>query len=137
MAVLGATGLGALSGTASGRRGSGDGPTTGNQPWYEWDADVDAGGNGLYDLGRLQAGHVHTAARDPVSSTEYRSCGLSRVGTQFFRRCPLHSHSSALPNRIGFYRDTRCTHALAGDPDRFPAFRRESPKLCPSPGTGN
>lgn len=66
LAMLGATGLaGLLSGTAGGRQGSGDEPTTGNQPWYEWDADVDAGDNGLYDLERLQTEHVHTAARDP------------------------------------------------------------------------
>lgn len=67
LAMLGATGLGvALSGSASARgEANGDGPVTGNQPWYEWDADVDAGDNGLYNLERLQTGHVHTPARTP------------------------------------------------------------------------
>ncbi|WP_226040014.1 RICIN domain-containing protein [Natrinema sp. DC36] len=66
MAVLGAAGLGtALTGAASARGDEGKGgPNTGNQPWYEWDADVDAGGNGLYDLTALDVDHTYTGARE-------------------------------------------------------------------------
>ena len=67
MATLGAVGFGAaLSGTANARgdrRGNGRGGH-GNQPWHAWDADVDAGGHALTDLGALEVDHTYTAARD-------------------------------------------------------------------------
>lgn len=67
MALLGATGIGAaLSGTAGaqGKSGSNDSRGgQGNQPWYAWEADVDANGHGLADLGTLEVDHTYTTAR--------------------------------------------------------------------------
>lgn len=64
MAMLGAAGLGtALTGAASAQQGKGRGGfDTGNQPWYEWDADVNASGNGLYELDTLDVEHTYTDA---------------------------------------------------------------------------
>ena len=64
LAALGAAGIGAaFGGTASATPGrSPGGPDTGNQPWYEWDADVVANGNGLYDLESLEVEHTYTPA---------------------------------------------------------------------------
>ncbi|UHQ98502.1 RICIN domain-containing protein (plasmid) [Natrinema zhouii] len=64
MAMLGAAGLGtALTGAASAQQGKGRGGSdTGNQPWYEWDADVNASGNGLYELDTLDVEHTYTDA---------------------------------------------------------------------------
>lgn len=53
LAALG-TGLGGLlagTGAASAQAGTGNG--NGTQPWYDWDADVDAGENALTNLGSL------------------------------------------------------------------------------------
>ncbi|UHQ98489.1 right-handed parallel beta-helix repeat-containing protein (plasmid) [Natrinema zhouii] len=64
LGVIGAAGLGAaFAGSASGQESSA-GPDTGNQPWYEWDADVDANGHGLYDLHNLEVDHTYTSARE-------------------------------------------------------------------------
>ncbi|MDJ1433257.1 RICIN domain-containing protein [Halostagnicola sp. A-GB9-2] len=66
LAVLGATGLGAaLAGSTTATRDPSTAPETGNQPWYNWDGDVDAADNGLYNLDRLQTNHHHTPAREP------------------------------------------------------------------------
>ncbi|UHQ98497.1 right-handed parallel beta-helix repeat-containing protein (plasmid) [Natrinema zhouii] len=65
LGLIGAAGLGAaFSGSASASTSSSADPETGNQPWYEWDADVDAGGNGLYDLNTLEVDHTYTSARE-------------------------------------------------------------------------
>ncbi|GAB7021370.1 RICIN domain-containing protein [Halostagnicola bangensis] len=66
LAALGAAGLGAaISGSASagGKEGANT-ANTGTQPWYEWDGDVDAGENGLYDLESLEVDHTYTRAGD-------------------------------------------------------------------------
>ncbi|MDJ1433218.1 RICIN domain-containing protein [Halostagnicola sp. A-GB9-2] len=66
LTVLGAAGLGAAfsgSGSATGQGGRST-PNTGNQPWYEWEADVDAGENGLYNLESLEADHTYTPSGD-------------------------------------------------------------------------
>ncbi len=55
------TGLGGLiTGTASARQDNGNG---GNQPWYDWDGDVDANGHALSGLGSLSM----SAGDAPVS----------------------------------------------------------------------
>ncbi|WP_135305058.1 RICIN domain-containing protein [Haloarcula amylovorans] len=55
---------GAFAGSASAQgNGEGGGSGVGNQPWYEWVADVDAGGNGLQNLGGVEVDHVNTPAR--------------------------------------------------------------------------
>ncbi|WP_440767074.1 RICIN domain-containing protein [Natronorubrum sp. DTA7] len=70
MAILGAAGLGAaLTETAAANERGGSGSRngrggSGNQPWYEWDADVNAGGHALTNLGALDVDHTYTAARD-------------------------------------------------------------------------
>ncbi|SEW31619.1 RICIN domain-containing protein [Natrinema salifodinae] len=61
MTALGVAGLGAaFGGTASARDRSDDG----TQPWHEWDADVDAAGRDLENLGGLDVEHVFTSARE-------------------------------------------------------------------------
>jgi len=63
MTALGVAGIGAaFGGTASAQGKSGGG--SGNQPWYDWDADVDAGGHDLDDLDGLDTEHVFTSARE-------------------------------------------------------------------------
>lgn len=65
LGLIGAAGLGAVfAGNASARTDSSASPNTGNQPWYEWNADVDAGENGLYALDSLEVDHTYTAARE-------------------------------------------------------------------------
>ena len=61
LALLG-SGLGSLTmRSASAKQGNGN--KNGDQPWYEWDTDVDAGGNALTNLGGLS-----TAANDATIS---------------------------------------------------------------------
>lgn len=57
-------GLGGMSGLASGQERDRQRGGAGNQPWYDWEADVDAGGNDLRNLNALEVNHVYTAARD-------------------------------------------------------------------------
>lgn len=65
LGLIGAAGLGAaLSGNASADQSTNSGPTTGNQPWYEWDGDVDANENGLYNLCSIDVDHTHISARE-------------------------------------------------------------------------
>lgn len=53
LALLG-TGIGGLAmGSTSAQGRTEDGGGQGDQPWYDWDADVDAGGNTLSNLGCL------------------------------------------------------------------------------------
>lgn len=64
MAALGAAGFGAvLGGPASAQGGGSGGGGDGNQPWYSWDADVDAGGNDLTNLNAVDVDHLYTPAR--------------------------------------------------------------------------
>ncbi|GAB7021366.1 right-handed parallel beta-helix repeat-containing protein [Halostagnicola bangensis] len=66
LGLIGAAGLGAaFSGAASASGSTSGEPETGNQPWYKWDADVDACDNGLYDLNTLEVDHTYTGAREP------------------------------------------------------------------------
>ncbi|WP_114576436.1 hypothetical protein [Saliphagus sp. LR7] len=59
IAALGLGGLGLLSGRAGAQsRGRG------NQPWYGWESDVDAGGNDLTDLGALELAATGEAVSD-------------------------------------------------------------------------
>lgn len=65
MAALGVAGLGAaFGGSASAGKSSGQDGGDGNQPWYAWEADVDAGGHDLNELNGLDVDHVYTSARD-------------------------------------------------------------------------
>ena len=63
MGTLGAIGLGeAFAGSASAQQDNGSG--IGNQPWYSWEANVDAADHQLKYLGGLDVDHVYTSARD-------------------------------------------------------------------------
>ncbi len=63
MSAVGGMSLGgAFAGSASADGGAG-GSGVGNRPWYDWDADVDAGGNHLRNLGGVDVDHVYTSAR--------------------------------------------------------------------------
>lgn len=65
LGLIGAAGLGAaLGGSASANQSSNGGPETGNQPWYEWEADVDANGHDLLNLNALDVQHIYTYARE-------------------------------------------------------------------------
>jgi len=71
LALLGGTGVAALSGTAAAQFGEereddgeedrGNGRGNSGKPWNR---DVDANGNGLYNLASLDVGRVYTSARD-------------------------------------------------------------------------
>ena len=63
--LLGLAGM-STAGSYAARASTEDGEdgTTGTEPWYDWEADVDAQGNGLYDLGAVEVDRVYTAARD-------------------------------------------------------------------------
>lgn len=59
MAALGVAGLGAaFGGSASAGKSSGQDGGNGNQPWYAWEADVDAGGHDLNELNGLDVDHI-------------------------------------------------------------------------------
>lgn len=63
MALLGAGGLaGVAAGSASASHGSGG--DDGNQPWYDWEADVDAHDRDLKNLHAIDVDHIFTAARE-------------------------------------------------------------------------
>ncbi len=62
LGLIGAAGLGAAFSASASASGE---PETGNQPWYEWETDVDACDNGLYDLESLEVDHTYTDAREP------------------------------------------------------------------------
>jgi len=71
MAAIGVAGLGALGSTQAlaqqdGNGGEGDGTEngTGDQPWYNWENDVDAGGNSLTSLHSADPDHLYTSARE-------------------------------------------------------------------------
>ena len=68
LALLGVGGLGAATGgaAASDRSRQRDGRTgAGEQPWYDWEADVDANQYELANLGAVEVDRVYTAAREP------------------------------------------------------------------------
>ncbi|WP_226040008.1 hypothetical protein [Natrinema sp. DC36] len=73
LGLLGTAGLGAvLAGTASAQRNG-----NGDQPWYEWDADVDAGGHDLTELGALA-----TVATDaPITDFAGQNLSVDDDGT--------------------------------------------------------
>lgn len=55
--------VGAQEGGRDNGDGGGGGGSNGNQPWYDWEADVNAGGNDLDNLHAVDAEHIYTAAR--------------------------------------------------------------------------
>jgi hypothetical protein len=71
MAAIGVAGLGAIGSTQAlaqqteeDDEGNGNGGGNANQPWYTWEADVDAGGNSLTNLSSADPDHLYTSARE-------------------------------------------------------------------------
>ena len=65
LTLMGGSGLGgAATGSAGARRRDRETTSPGDQPWYDWNADVDADGHVLDGLGAVNVDHVYTAARD-------------------------------------------------------------------------